>query len=102
MKPTPGASNLLCIVSQEASASSSAQSAVAKTLGICLQEDGTLDSILEDRAPLEMILEALCGVSRAKEQNDDVRVALAESIELLVSQSDTVPLTTSSRAIGWA
>lgn len=93
---------MLCIVSGEASVSSSPRSVTAKTPAIFLQEDGTLDSILEDRAPLEMILEALCGVSRAKEQNDDVRVALAESIELLVSQSATVPLTTSSRAIGWA
>ena len=93
---------MLCIVSGEASVSSSARSVTAKTPAIFLQEDGTLDSILEDRAPLKMILEALCGVSRGKEQNDDVRVALAESIELLVSQSDTVPLTTSSRAIGWA
>lgn len=46
-----------------------------------------MDSILEDTRSLEMVLEALCGVSRAKEQNDDVRIALAESIELLVRLS---------------
>ena len=45
-----------------------------------------LDSILGDPAPLSIILEALCGVTRAKEQNSEVRVALAESTELLVRQ----------------
>ena len=50
-----------------------------------VQEDGTLDSILEDTRSLEMILEALCGIAQVKQQSDEVRVALAESIELLVS-----------------
>ena len=50
-----------------------------------VQEDGTLDNILEDTRSLEMILEALCGIAQAKQQSEDVRVALAESIELLVS-----------------
>lgn len=51
-----------------------------------VQEDGTLESIVEDQAPLELILGALCGVTKAKEQDTDVRVALTESTELLVSQ----------------
>ena len=38
-----------------------------------------------------MILEALCGVTRAKEQNNEVRVALAESTELLVRQEAHLP-----------
>lgn len=50
-----------------------------------MQEDGTLDSILKDTRSLEMILEALCGVAQAKQPSDEVRVALAESLELLVS-----------------
>ncbi len=50
-----------------------------------VQEDGTLNNILEDTRSLEMILEALCGIAQAKQQSDEVRVALAESIELLVS-----------------
>ena len=50
-----------------------------------MQEDGTLDSILDDTGPLGTLLEALCGVAQAKQQSDDLRIALAESIELLVS-----------------
>ena len=50
-----------------------------------MQEDGTLGSIVDDTGPLGMILEALCGVVQAKQQSDDIRIALAESIELLVS-----------------
>ena len=54
-----------------------------------MQEDGTLDSILDDTRSLDMILEALCGVAQAKQQSDEVRVALAESLELLVSPRTT-------------
>ncbi len=38
-----------------------------------------------------MVLEALCGVTQAKEQNSEVRVTLAESIELLVREENHLP-----------
>lgn len=50
-----------------------------------LQEDGTLGSILGDMAPLEALLDALCGVTGAREPDSGIRAALAESVELLVS-----------------
>ena len=50
-----------------------------------LQEDGTLGAILGDAPALEALLDALCGVTGAKEPDSEARAALAESIELLVS-----------------
>jgi hypothetical protein len=49
------------------------------------QEDGTLEAILGDTALLEALLEVLCGVTRPKEADDEIRVALSESLEMLVS-----------------
>ena len=49
------------------------------------QEDGTLEALLGETAALTDMLEALCGVTRAKEGDAEVRISLAESIEMLVS-----------------
>ena len=40
--------------------------------------------MLADTAALETVLEALCGVTAAKEADEEVRVSLAESVEMLV------------------
>ena len=62
------------------------QQAKERTRAGCalLQEDGTLGSLLGDAAPLEALLDALCGVAGAREPDSEVRAALAESVELLV------------------
>ena len=52
---------------------------------LSLQQDGTLEQILEQRHQLQQVLAQLCGAGAPKEANDNVRAALAESILMLVS-----------------
>ena len=53
-------------------------------LGVTKQEDGTLEALLSDAAALGDVLEALCGLTRKREAEADIRNSLAESIEMLV------------------
>lgn len=50
-----------------------------------VQQDGTLNQILDQRPQLQQVLNQLCGVQAPKEVDDTVRAALAESILMLVS-----------------
>lgn len=49
-----------------------------------MQQDGTLQQILDQRPQLQQILSQVCGVGAPKEIDDTVRAALAESILMLV------------------
>ena len=51
-----------------------------------MQQDGTLDQILDQRPQIQQVLNQLCGVEALKEVDDTVRAALAESILMLVSE----------------
>ena len=53
-------------------------------MGDDAQEDGTLEALLSDAAALGEVLEALCGVTRKREAEADIRNSLAESVEMLV------------------
>ena len=50
-----------------------------------LQEDGTLEGILQHRELLTKVLGALCGAGGPKDADDSVRQALAEAVLMLVS-----------------
>ena len=50
-----------------------------------LQEDGTLEDILQHRDLLTKVLDALCGTKGPKDADDSVRQALAEAVLMLVS-----------------
>ena len=50
-----------------------------------LQEDGTLEDVLQHRDLLTKVLDALCGTRGPKDADDSVRQALAEAVLMLVS-----------------
>lgn len=52
-----------------------------------MQQDGTLDQLLDQRLQIQQVLTHLCGVKAPKEVDDTVRAALAESILMLVSET---------------
>lgn len=60
-------------------------SSIIRAAFLLSQEDGTLEPLLGETTALIDMLEALCGVTRPKEGDPEVRTSLAESIEMLVS-----------------
>lgn len=50
-----------------------------------LQEDGTLEGILQHRELITKVLDALCGTRGPKDADESVRQALAEAVLMLVS-----------------
>ena len=59
---------------------------LSRCAAAAIQEDGTLETLLADTTALGDVLEALCGLTRKREAEADVRSCLAESIEMLVRQ----------------